>query len=180
MKINLFAGAHGTGKSTIIHLFEGYKSLGGQAYTIADAVSEKFFKREDFKNPEVMVSKQSAFNDYQLEIFKTPGILSSRSHADIWAYTKHLWTNNPDPDYIRQLNDIEFQAINNKGFTNYFYFPICFDIVGKELRSTNKDFQREIDTYILEFFRKCSIDPIGVICGTPEERFKQISGFMWG
>ena len=54
-----------------------------------------------------------------------------------------------------------------RGDTIFVYFPIAFEITGKELRSTNVEFQQTIDSYIKEFFHKMNITPLVV---TPKDR----------
>lgn len=172
-KFVLFSGAHGTGKSTSLYdcvenfpnIFEGFR--------IADSLSEKFFSKEDFKNPDALKEKQSAFTQYQLDTWagKTMGgkVISSRSYADIWAYTKYQYLRDGFPEYLEQLSIIEEAAKEAmlRGNTMFVYFPIAFEITGKELRSTNVEFQKKIDSYIKEFFIKMNITPLVV---TPKDR----------
>ena len=167
-KFVLFSGAHGTGKSTSLYdcvenfpnIFEGFR--------IADSLSEKFFSKEDFKNPDVLKEKQSAFTQYQLDTWagKTMGdkVISSRSYADIWAYTKYQYLRDGFDEYLEQLSIIEEAAKSAilRANTMFVYFPIAFEITGKELRSTNVEFQQTIDGYIKEFFDKMNITPLVV------------------
>ena len=169
----LFSGAHGTGKSTTLYdCVENFPNI-FEGYQIADSLSEKFFSKEDFKNPEVLKEKQSAFTQYQLDTWagKTMGldVISSRSYADIWAYTKYQLLRDGFPEYQEQLSVIEEAAKHAilRGDTMFVYFPIAFDITGKELRSTNVVFQQTIDGYIKEFFDKMNIKPLVV---TPVDR----------
>ncbi len=169
----LFSGAHGTGKSTTLYdCVENFPNI-FEGYQIADSLSEKFFSKEDFKNPEVLKEKQSAFTQYQLDTWagKTMGldVISSRSYADIWAYTKYQLLRDGFPEYQEQLSVIEEAAKQAilRGDTMFVYFPIAFDITGKELRSTNVEFQQTIDGYIKEFFDKMNIKPLVV---TPVDR----------
>lgn len=164
--IILFSGSHGTGKSTIIDEFRYTKYA--KDFIIGDSISERFFKREDFKNPDRMVNLQRKFTEYQLEVFSTPNTISSRGYADIHSYTRYLFMNNPDPDYLKQLDMIEFAALDSQA--NSVYFPITFDLVGKELRSTNKEFQKEIDDYIQQFFKSLHLDHKTMISGDPKTR----------
>lgn len=169
----LFSGAHGTGKSTTLYdCVENFPGIFGD-FQIADSLSEKFFNKEDFKNPEVLKEKQSAFTQYQLDTWagKTMGskVISSRSYADIWAYTKYQYHRDGYPEYLEQLSIIEEAAKRAilRANTMFVYFPIVFEITGKELRSTNVEFQQTIDGYIREFFEKMHIKPLVV---TPVDR----------
>lgn len=158
--IVLFSGAHGTGKTTVINDLKDQHPEKLQEYTIVDSVSEKFFKREDFNHPESLVEKQQAFSRYQMDLWESsPNAISSRSYADIWAYTKYQMIRDNEPKYQEQLDEIEQRC--KKAVANgakFVYFPIMFDLVGKELRSTNVEFQREIDSLIVGFFQKMNID----------------------
>lgn len=172
-KFVLFSGAHGTGKST--SLYDCVKNFPNifEDFQIADSLSEKFFCKEDFKNPDVLKEKQSAFTQYQLDTWagKTMGskVISSRSYADIWAYTKFQYLRDGFPEYLEQLSIIEesAKAAILRGDTMFVYFPIAFEISGKELRSTNVEFQQTIDSLINEFYEKMNIAPLVV---TPEDR----------
>ena len=164
----LFSGAHGTGKSTTLYdCVENFPSIFDD-YQIADSLSEKFFSKEDFKNPEVLKEKQSAFTQYQLDTWarNTMGlnVISSRSYADIWAYTKYQFLRDGFPEYQKQLSIIEEAAKQAilRGNTIFVYFPIAFEITGKELRSTNVEFQQTIDSYIREFYEMMNIKPLVV------------------
>lgn len=175
--IILFSGSHGTGKSTLIYELLKSEEFASK-FQVSDSVSEKFFKREDFKDPEKMPDLQAAFTDYQLGVFGTDQTISSRGYADIWAYTKHLYLKSGNPKYLDQLSKIEDQAKKSQevGSTLHCYFPIHFEIEGKELRSTNKEFQLEIDGYIQEFFEMVGIQPYPIIKGSPAERAADVCG----
>ena len=168
MKFVLFSGSHGTGKSTTLaDCVENFPDI-FKDFAIADSLSEKFFDREDFKNPEVLKEKQKAFTEYQLATWRgeTMGdkVISSRSYADIWAYTKYQYERDNEPEYLAQLEEIERQAKEAilRGDTIFVYFPIAFEISGKALRSTNVEFQKIIDDNIKEFYQKMNISPLVV------------------
>lgn len=176
MKI-LFCGSHGTGKSTLLELISPHLTMRG--FEVYDSLSAKFFKPEDFKNPETMVSKQLAFTQFQCDLFSEDQIASSRSFADIWAYTKHLYMRDGVDHYYDSMQDIMQRAMDDWkiGNTTYVYFPILFnlhEVQGKELRSSNLDFQREIDENIRHFFAKTGIEPVTIETSTPEERESEI------
>lgn len=177
--IILCSGSHGTGKSTFAQKLALY--LAEKGYTLSDSVSEKFFKREDFKNQEKMPKLQEEFTDYQLKVFSGEmfglDTISSRSFADIWAYTKYLYDQSKNPAYLDQLETIETSFKENlekiaDGELLIVYFPIRFKIEGKELRSTNEDFQREIDGNIQKFFEKVNFLPYNIPEGNAEESFE--------
>lgn len=158
----LLCGAHGTGKSTA--LLGAQKTLESLGFEIFDSVSAKFFKPEDFKDPQKMLAKQLAFTQFQCDLFSEDKIASSRSYADIWAYSKHLFERDENPVYRESMDLIMQKAIDahksNPLETKYIYFPIAFnlkEVQGKDLRSTNLDFQKEIDANIIEFFKLTGI-----------------------
>lgn len=166
----LLSGSHGTGKSTFLHILKNH--LPG--FEVFDSVSEKFFKREDFNDLDKMVTLQREFWEYQLEVFTKNKVLSSRSYGDIFAYTSHLFKKSQNSEFLRINQHIISSAKKAKESGNLLvvYFPIHFEIEGKELRSTNKNFQREIDELITGFYRDLQITPYTVIDSTPEERVK--------
>lgn len=153
----LLSGSHGTGKSTTLLGAKSYLEENG--FEIFDSVSAKFFKPEDFKDPEKMVAKQLAFTQFQCDLFLEDKIASSRSYADIWAYSKHLYERDGLPEYKASMDLIMVKALaakNDPIETKYVFFPISFnlkEVEGKDLRSTNLEFQKEIQTNILEFFK---------------------------
>lgn len=177
--IILCSGSHGTGKTTFAEkLAEYLKDMG---YTLSDSVSEQFFKREDFKNPEKMPALQEKFTEYQLKVFSGEMFgertISSRSYADIWAYTKYLYDQSKNPAYLDQLETIETkfeECLENKENRKLMivYFPVRFKIEHKELRSTNEDFQKEIDQNIQKFFEKFNLFPCIIPEGNAEESFE--------
>lgn len=183
--IILCSGSHGTGKSTFaLKLGEFLKERG---YTLSDSVSEKFFKREDFKNAERMPRLQEKFSDYQMKIFSGREFgmdtISSRSYGDIWAYTKHLYETSKDPAYLDQLETIESNfkealELIQDGRMLVVYFPIRFEIEGKELRSTNQEFQNEIDLKIQEFYDKMNFMPYQIPPGDADESFELFLDFL--
>lgn len=170
--IILFSGSHGTGKSTLLQLL----SQKLPHLKINDSTSEKFFKREDFNDLKKMVKLQDDFTNYQLQQFKTENTLSSRAYGDIYAYTTHLFKKSQDTDYLKQTQKIikEAQKAMSDENTLIVYFPIHFEIEGKELRSTNKDFQKEIDDLIKFFYREMGYQVYEVINGSPEQRLEHL------
>lgn len=174
--IILFSGSHGTGKSTLLNLL----SQKLPHLKVNDNTSEKFFKREDFNDLKKMVKLQDDFTNYQLQQFTTDNTLSSRAYGDIYAYTTHLFKKSGDTDYLKQMQKIIKAATKAKTDKNTLivYFPIHFEIEGKELRSTNKDFQKEIDDLIKGFYKELGYEVYEVINGTPNERLKHLMDFI--
>lgn len=181
--IVLFSGAHGTGKSTTIVDAVSSNPRVAEKFVIADSISEQFFNREDFKNPDLLVDKQKKFSQYQMGIWSGAhgdNVISSRSYADIWAYTKYQMNRDKDERYQEQLDEIEARCREamESGNVTFFYFPILFDLVGKNLRSTNVEFQREIDNLIVEFFQKMNINPIVMEFADREIRTETVLGAL--
>lgn len=180
MKV-LFCGAHGTGKTTTIEAIESF--LLEEGFEIFDSISAKFFKPEDFKDPEKMVTKQLAFTQFQCDLFSEDKIVSSRSFADIWAYSKHLYERDGREEYKQSMDLIVEKALEDwkRGNTLFVYFPIMFDlksVKGKELRSTNLDFQKEIERNILEFFELTGIQYNQIQSQSVEDRGKEVTKFI--
>lgn len=153
----LLCGSHGTGKSTLLLKAQETGIL--DDFYVSDSVSAKFFNdKDEFKQRNAtLVQKQRNFSNYQINIFTgntdqgvVENVASSRSFADIWAYTKHLYEQTHDPDYLEQMQIIMNHA--SKSPCVYVYFPIMFGIEATKLRSGDLLFQRTIDDNINQFF----------------------------
>lgn len=162
----IFAGAQGTGKSTINKELSNILKLKS-----IDSMSEKFFKKDDLKN----ISAKN-FLSAQLKIFayasneylNQDNYISSRGFADSFAYCKHVYEKG---FHIAIMNSIMNLAYENHRILDaiYFYLPIEFPLESKELRSSNLDFQKEID-YNIKYFLDITNTPYITVSGSIQER----------
>lgn len=159
----MLSGSHGTGKSTIINGENNVKGLAVLLphFDVLDSASEKFLKKEDLnpanQNNVDTVQRQQALVDYQCKFFQDENIITSRSYADMYAYIKHmndnvfLQTGSYNQTYSRLMQMLAQKA--KKLDTLYIVVPpVTAEIAKKDLRSTNKNFQQEIELSILKFY----------------------------
>lgn len=150
MKIFL-TGAHGTGKSTVNYELIKLKQF--ENYVQMDSVTSKFAKSEsDFKDPSRLKKFQTEFSLYCFQKYISDiDLISSRSFSDIYAYSKYQYMKYGDTRY-KMLADLARELSKDLKDFKMIYFPIMFDLESTKLRSSNVDFQREIDSLIREFF----------------------------
>jgi len=169
----IFVGAQGTGKTTMNNIISSYLP----DYRVIDSMSEKFFKKDFFKDvnsDRYLRAQIDIYNYASSEYLQNADIISSRGFADSYGYVKHS---------LDQTGKEEFREIIRRIFLDqeallkqdvvHFYFPIEFDIESKELRSTNKEFQEKTDKNILKFL-KMTDTPFYEVRGTVEDREKYI------
>lgn len=174
MKI-LLSGSHGTGKSTInndLIKLEQFKD-----YVQLDSVSEKFAVSLDtFKNPKSLIDFQLSVSLHCfVEYINQPNIISSRSFADTYAYSMYEYKKTGNIIF-KQLADLAVSIYNNYNTKEYkhIYVPVMFDLESKGLRSTNKEFQLEIDNLFKEFYNIVEVDYLEIKNLDHNERIKEI------
>jgi hypothetical protein len=150
MKIFL-TGAHGTGKSTVNYELIKLKQF--ESYIQMDSVTSKFAKAEaDFKDPAKLKKFQTEFSLYCFQKYISDiNLISSRSFSDIYAYSKYQYMKYGDIRY-KLISDLSIDLCRDLKDFKMIYFPIMFDLESTKLRSSNVDFQREIDSLIREFY----------------------------
>lgn len=151
MKIFL-TGAHGTGKSTINNRLVNELKLNQ-----LDSITNKFAKTKNiFKNSELLLEFQTKFTIYCLNHYiNDDNFISSRYLADMYAYCKYEYDKG-FKEYKTFMDLLLQSAKYAKGYV--IYVPIMFDIEGSDIRSSNKDFQKEIDNNIKEFLNLANIE----------------------
>lgn len=178
MKI-LLSGSHGTGKSTInkalmeLEQFKDYEQL--------DSVSAKFATSLDtFKNPKSLMDFQLsvAFHCFS-EYINRSNIISSRGFADTYAYSMYEYKKTGNIIF-KQLADLAVSICNNYNTEEYkyIYVPVMFDLESKGLRSTNKEFQLEVDNLIKEFYNLVEVDYLEIKNLDLNERIKEILDYV--
>lgn len=151
MKIFL-TGAHGVGKTTINNELVVKLKLNQ-----LDSITNKFAKTKSiFKDPELLLEFQTKFTIYCLNHYiNDDNFISSRYLADMYAYCKY--------EYDKGLKEykifMDLLLQSAKYIKDHIiYIPIMFDIEGTNIRSSNKDFQKEIDNNIKEFLNLVNIE----------------------
>ena len=152
----IFCGAQGTGKSTLAReLKKIYPSL-----EMIDSVADSLeMKKENFKFSEPTLEFQTKLSVKYFDLLtNTKDYISSRGLPDIFAYSHHnkkrFLSKEKDFENLENMC-LGLDKIISTTSTFLFYVPIMFDsIESKDLRSTNKSFQYEIDIYIRDYLRR--------------------------
>lgn len=169
-----FTGSQGTGKSTLVNLLEikDHKKF--------DSISSLFMKDSTIQTK--YGSKE--WFDFQrkislkcLDIYVNErDFICSRSYFDSIAYPQRAGDRKL-VSMTRYYEDLLFDKD-----TYYFYLPIEFEISkeGNELRSTDREYQRQIDSIIEREFQNLSLKYGGVcdnfytLTGSIEERLSKV------
>lgn len=145
-------GAHGVGKTTILNdlkklnLFKEYKFIDS---ITSDIVKEK----SDFSNHGKLKEIQTKIFARSYDAFTEPKIVSSRSMLDVCSYSLSTYKKTNDNHFkiIVDLIESSFDVFKDDIF---IYVPIMFDLESKKLRSSDIDFQKEIDSNIKDLLKK--------------------------
>lgn len=178
-----FCGSHGTGKTTLLNLFEDSK------FTLHKELSRELM--EEFWNPKEqdlfwkIVFQRKLFNNFlkvQGGIITHDNQMTDRSLIDILAYTrvlrddlkKYTWHKNYDKKLSflleETIDEIE-GCISDFDYDYTFYFPICFPLEKDGVRYEDEEFQKKIDNEILNILQEFQIPFIVIEGNKPEERW---------
>lgn len=147
MKIFL-TGAQGTGKTTLnkqLYEIDKIKKL-----ECLDSTSHKFAKSKDvFKKPETLLEFQTKLFAHCMEQYLNhDNFISSRYFADMYAYCKYEY----DKGFKEYKTFMDAVLLASKYIEGYIiYVPIMFEVEGTNMRSADKNFQKEIDNNIKEY-----------------------------
>lgn len=173
MKRFCLVGTQGTGKSTILH---EYEDSGIELITeVVRNLSKKGVKINEQGDEE---SQDTIFSEYILLLSQQCDYISDRGLVDVIAYSSYLADKGSISKKIvsEQLEQLKtFNKLNPDII--YCYFPIEFPVVDDGVRSTNEEFRKSVDKYILSIFEKCNINYI-TIKGSVKERKEIIDNLL--
>ena len=158
-------GSHGTGKTTLANeLSERLNMLTiseiARKYNVNTTDRRKrYFMQVDILNDQMYAEMSVSDN----------GFISDRTTLDNLAYFM-LGTEHTPRELMCYLNKA---IINAKNYTHLFYIPIEFDLKGDGFRNTNKTYQHNIDSKILEILGFFELEYI-VTSGSLEERVNTV------
>lgn len=171
----ILTGSQGTGKSSILHHFEG------KLNTITEVV-RNLAKDENISiNEDGNMRGQTRIFDTYYNILsnaETPYI-SDRGLVDVISYTCYNMKDKGEKgeEFLDKQMErfVEFQK-NNPDVV-YFYVPIEFDVVWDGVRSTDEGFRSEIDKNIKDLLDAMCVDYIE-LRGSIEERVAIVENVM--
>jgi len=171
MKIG-FTGAHGTGKTTIIEMlaektgFNFNPSIARQLSTEGIKINQD----GDDETQKAILEKQLMYlNDEE-------HVILDRTLLDGYAYTKYSYDRG---NISQEVMDDVISALqsNMKKYDYIFRLPIEFLLDDDGVRSTDSDFQREIDENIVEGIKLANVN-VMTLTGIPDTRLKTICNVL--
>lgn len=147
-------GAQGTGKTTIMNALPvSFNKIQGITRQVIQ--SNNLLINEESNE----ITQRCIFDAYIRKFTDTDEFISERSLIDVVAYTTYLYRHKRiSKKFLRTQERLLKNFIERFPECIYFYLPITFDIQDDGVRSTNKEFQQEIDEIILSLLNtyKCS------------------------
>lgn len=169
-----FTGAQGTGKTTILNALREDPDF--KDFEFVTEVVRKFVKELGMKiNKEGTVETQKTiFQAYNSLLDREDFFISDRCIVDVYSYTKNGVENlSPGRERSSFANCLyeQYQTLIKRrdSIGLVFYFPIEFPIESDSVRSTDVEYQKEIDGNIKGVLDRLDI-PYITVSGTVEER----------
>ena len=171
----ILTGAHGTGKTTVLNIFEE------SGWPVITEVVRRLNKDAGVKiNEDGDCSGQQAIFDTYKELLQQDNYVSDRGLTDVIAYTKYLCDEGKIDKSLFEEQFEQFKEFHkNNSDILYCFFPIEFDIEDDNVRSTAKEFQKKVNDNIRWIISEIGMtSDTGInfitVSGTPEERFQMI------
>lgn len=166
-------GAHGVGKTTLIHAALSKLQSKQDAAMIAEP-ARAIAKNGFYVNDRITIDgifEYLRFCLSEARMSQASLILTDRSILDLYAYTRELFPSK----FSASLEELIREQINvEKQRTKlYVYIPIEFPLQVDELRPADLDYQVHIDRVIQELLSEFELPQLK-ISGTIEERVEQV------
>lgn len=173
MKRITFTGAHGTGKTTILKMFED------MGITVITEVVRRLARKGIPINTDGTDETQKAvFETLNSELSQHVSYIADRCHIDALAYTKaQVARGKVSEDLFHSQLTAAAEFFENNPDIVVCYFPIEFDVVDDGVRSIDEDYRKEIDKNIIDIMNILGVE-YTVITGTTEERFNQVQRLL--
>lgn len=179
-RINL-CGAQGVGKTTLLEALKKDPSFKGWAF-YPELVRDMLKKGEVTINENgTAQSQHKIFEAYDKLLDKTleQPSMCDRCIVDVAAYTSVLFDNcSEEIEEYQNLSLEEFEERKRiiqrtKDLELIIYLPIEFPLVDDGVRSSDEEFQKDVDRKIVQFLNNYKISHV-IITGTVEERVEKI------
>lgn len=169
----IFTGAHGTGKTSVLRMFEA-----DGEYVITEVVRKIAKEGLPINEDGGTDTQKKIFSTYEMEFGITPSFISDRGLTDVLAYTTVAVADGKVDVHFLRNQEKKFEKFHNRHTDiKYVYFPIEFDIEDDGVRSINKEYQTRIDRNIKNILDSYKLNYI-TVHGTPEERYQQIKEWL--
>jgi len=176
----ILTGAQGTGKSTLLHHFDGKMK-------VVTEVVRNLAKSDGINVNENgdMDGQSRIFNTYyDILSQKDEPFISDRGLTDVMAYTcsNMVKFGEEGQRFLEEQINRFIKFTEDNDDIVYFYVPIEFDVEDDGFRSTNEEFRKEIDKNIYELFEYMEGLHRGLnvftLRGTVEERIETMEDIM--
>jgi predicted ATPase len=164
---NLFfiSGTHGSGKTTLINELKKDKSISG-AFHLNDSYTRNVYSNDLLaRQIAIIAAGIPNYSENRNSIF-------NRSLVDTLAYTSYMVTNQQLPGYIQLLNEKLLEDVKYR-ITHTFITAPDFELVGDEVRSSDKDFQLDIAERLEKIMNIYDL-PYTLLSGSVSERLNRI------
>ena len=171
-------GAQGVGKTTLnfeLQKLEQFKSL-----NVLDSVSKKFATSvEDFKDPNKLKQFQVKVSSYCIMKYLEDNFISSRGFADMYAYNSYQFDkDHQDIFYHFAMMSINLAEELRSPQDIHIYIPPMFDLEDNGMRSTNKEFQLEIDQLIRDYYEITGLDFLEIKSLDLNDRVQEVLDYI--
>lgn len=178
-----FTGAQGTGKTTILNALREDPDF--KDFEFVTEVVRKFVKELEMKiNKEGTIETQKIiFQAYNSLLDREGSFLSDRCILDVISYTlaglMALPLGTTERSNFANCLCSQIQTLRDRrdDLGIIFYFPIEFPIESDSVRSTDIDYQKEIDGSIRDLLEREEV-PYITVSGSVEERIKIIKATL--
>lgn len=165
-----FTGTHSTGKTTLLNELKTMEKFND--FVFEEEITRKL-QRQGFDINEAGGDEtQQRIMDAHLDNTKHEKCVLDRCSLDGIVYTHYLYMKNQiSVDVFKTAFDIFLNTY--KLYDYMFYLKPEFEIVDDNVRSTNKDFQKDIEKLFDSYIENFNIK-VHYITGSVEDRIKQI------